>query len=85
MTTDDKISKILEHVSDMRIEMAKHSVYHENYNKKFTEHDDKFGFQEAEIKVLTAHKNTIIGRQTLLASLFGTICAAIGAWIVKNS
>ena len=83
MDQSAKIDKILEQVSDMRIELAKHLVYHENHAKKLDEHELKFINHGADIKSLNDYKNQLIGKNSIIALFFGAIGAAI-SFLIKH-
>ena len=70
MNQDQKTDKILEAVTDIKVELAKHIIYHENHAKKLNEH-------ESDIKVLNAYKNQWIGKTSILSLVFGAIGAGI--------
>ena len=77
MTSEQKIDKILDNITDIKIELAKHIVHQETHESAILKHEES-------IKILEAHRNKIIGKSAILSVLLGSIFGSLGAWLVKH-
>lgn len=66
MSNEEKLDKIYESVNEIKIQLAKTVVYSESHSNKLADH-------EAKINILDAHRNTIMGKQTVFSAIFGSI------------
>ena len=73
MSTEAKIDKILDNVSEMKVELAKSLVHQEAHGVRLSKH-------EQEIKDLIAIKNKGIG----ISLAIGTGLGAFFSWIFKH-
>lgn len=83
MTDAAKIDKILDSVTQIKIELAKSIVHQENHAKKLEEHELKFINNMADIKILNDYKNQLIGKSSVIALVFGAVGAGI-SFLIKH-
>ena len=77
MTLEQKVDKVLESQTEMKVELAKSLVHQENHAKKLIEHESKIG-------VLNDHKNNSTGRNVVISALAGTSFGGFVAWVIKH-
>jgi hypothetical protein len=77
MTAEQKIDKILDNITDIKIELAKHIVHQETHENTILKH-------EQSIKILEAHRNKIIGKTAILSVLLSSVFGSLGAWLIKH-
>jgi len=77
MTTDEKISKIYDHVTDMKVELAKSIVHQENHAKMLHSQDSK-------ITILEATHNENKGKKMVLTVAISSVISAVTAWVIKH-
>ena len=77
MTTEDKISKIYDNVTELKIELARYLVHQENHAKKLDGHED-------QLFILEADRNTSLGKRTILTAGVSATVGGFVAWLVKH-
>ena len=79
MTIEQKVDKILDNITELKVQQAEHIAYTKSNQreneKKLTEH-------EAKIIVLEASRNQKLGEKIVTQSIFGMVAGSIGAGIV---
>lgn len=77
MNPEQKIDKILDNITDIKIELAKYLVHQEEHKIKLLKHEEA-------IKLIEEYRNKIIGKTAILSILISTLFGLFGAWILKH-
>ena len=77
MTAEQKIDKILDNITDIKVKLAEHIILQKTHEALIAKHEES-------IKILEAHRNKIIGKTAVLSVLLSSIFGSLGAWLIKH-
>ena len=77
MTLEQKLDKILDSTTEMKVELAKSIVHQENHAKQLLLHSKDLGD-------LKEYKNNSTGRNAVISVVSGGVFGGIMAWIGKH-
>lgn len=83
MDTENKIDRILEMLNEQKVILAETVVYQKTHAKKLEEHTEKHKEIDGKIQELTDYKNQLIGKNSIVALVFGGIGAVI-TFVIKH-
>lgn len=77
MTQEQKIDKIFEHVTEIKVTLAETVAYQKGHAEKIKDHADKHKAIDGKLQSLTDYKNQMVGKASILSVVFGALGAGV--------